>query len=117
MITVPQHPWLWSNTDSKAGHKRRYTSNELQEKISAAGFEVLGTFSFISLLLPFMLANRLLMKNRAKGQNQSRTQSGLRLPSILNQAFMKVCDLERELIKAGLTLPSGGSLVCTARKK
>ena len=116
MITVPQHSWLWSKTDDKAGHKRRYSRKELIEKISAAGFNIMMTTSFITLLLPFMAASRF-MKILQKNTIKNKPSVGLGLPAIINIAFMKICDLERALIKIHVPMPLGGSLVCVASKK
>jgi len=118
MITVPQHPWLWSKADENARHQRRYTRTGLHEKIKAAGFAIHGTFSFIALLLPFMAASRF----REKGQTntfkeKSTTSTDFFLPEPMNRVFMRVCDLERALVRVGFSFPAGGSLVCIAKKQ
>ena len=59
LITVPQHEFLWSRMDVHACHVRRYAERDLAAKVRAAGFEVLRLTSFVSLLLPLMLASRL----------------------------------------------------------
>src|SRR5271166_245776 len=41
LLTVPQHPSLWSPEDEANGHKRRYTRSDLNEKLNAQGFKVL----------------------------------------------------------------------------
>jgi SAM-dependent methyltransferase len=118
MIAVPQHPWLWSIIDEGAGHKRRYTRDGLQKKIEASGFDIEGMFSYITLLLPFMLLSRLggIGKTGAT-QKMGATLNGLQLPGIFNSAFTKICDLERAIVKAGFSFPAGGSLVCIAKKR
>ena len=58
LLTVPQHPWLWSNTDEVALHVRRYQSGELERKVQAAGFRILFSASYTALLLPLMAASR-----------------------------------------------------------
>lgn len=114
VLTVPQHPWLWSSTDDMAGHKRRYTQKELKEKVQAAGFEVLYMTSFITLLLPLMLISRL-KKDRQKETDQVKCE--LNLPKPLNAMFNSICALELSVIKSGGGLPIGGSLLCAAIKK
>ena len=37
LLTVPQHPWLWSSADEYAHHVRRYTAQELRRKVLHAG--------------------------------------------------------------------------------
>jgi glycosyltransferase involved in cell wall biosynthesis len=40
VIVVPAGRWLYTGIDDELGHFRRYTSEELREKMTAAGFEV-----------------------------------------------------------------------------
>ena len=116
IITVPRYHWLWTKTDEKSGHKRRYTKAEMRKKIEAAGFHILMMTSFISLLLPFMLAYRwinILSNKKFDGK----TKAILRLPGIVNSIFINICTQERRFIKLGVPLPFGGSLVCVAKKR
>lgn len=62
ILTVPQHPWLWSQADDYAHHVRRYISKELKTKVEGAGFEVIRMTSFVSLLLPLMIISRLKLR-------------------------------------------------------
>ena len=39
-ISVPAHPFLWSQHDEDNQHRRRYTRAELREKLRAAGFRI-----------------------------------------------------------------------------
>ncbi|MDB9312957.1 class I SAM-dependent methyltransferase [Spirulina sp. CS-785/01] len=41
ILTVPQHPWLWSPVDDYAHHFRRYRAKELQTKVDNAGFRIM----------------------------------------------------------------------------
>ena len=41
---------LWSSEDDSAGHYRRYICNELEKKVTDAGFEVLQSSYFMSFL-------------------------------------------------------------------
>lgn len=54
IFTVPQHPALWSAQDERACHVRRYQRHELTDKLEAAGFRILFSSSFVSLLLPML---------------------------------------------------------------
>ena len=115
LVSVPQHPWLWSPTDDFAHHCRRYTARELRSKVEAAGFEVVRDTSFVSLLLPAMLASRLV--TRQKPVEEIEVRDELTLPPLVNRVFEGVMALERSLIKAGLDLPVGGSRLIVARKR
>lgn len=113
VLTVPQHPWLWSSQDEYACHVRRYRVGELQEKLLRAGFEVELETSFVSLLLPAMIASRLV---QWKASANSDPMAELRLPTPINWAFEGVMNLERLLMRAGMRFPAGGSLLLIARK-
>lgn len=112
VITVPQHPWLWSQADEYASHVRRYKVCELRAKVQRAGFKLEFETSFVSLLLPAMLASRL-TKQHANARKDS--MSELSLPVWLNRIFEIVMNLERWLIRSGLRFKLGGSrlLICT----
>ncbi len=58
IVTVPQHRWLWSETDRYSGHQRRYDRRELGRKLDGAGLKVRWMTSFTTLLLPLMAASR-----------------------------------------------------------
>jgi len=112
-ITVPQHPWLWSQQDEYACHVRRYQIAELREKVSHAGFTVIFETSFVSLLLPAMLVSRL---SQLKSPSNDDQMSELHLPSFINRIFEGVMNIERQLIRLGVRFPIGGSRLLIARK-
>lgn len=114
IITVPQHPWLWSQADTYAHHVRRYTKADLINKLKQAGFKVNRVTSFVSFLLPLMLISRL--GNRVNSHDYD-PASELRINSTLNYLFERVLDLERWLIKLGFSFPLGGSLLIIAYKE
>jgi SAM-dependent methyltransferase len=113
-ITVPQHPWLWSAADESACHVRRYRVCELREKVLRAGFKFEFETSFVSLLLPAMLASRL---TKQRGSVRGDALPELSLPLWLNSLFGRVMTLERYLIRSGLRLKLGGSRLLIATKK
>jgi SAM-dependent methyltransferase len=112
LVTVPQHPWLWSGADDAAAHKRRYTRSLLSERLAAAGFELLRLTSFVSLLLPAMAARR-----RPPGDGESYDFADeFRIPPKLNRMLESVMTAERTLIRGGVSFPAGGSLLAVGRK-
>lgn len=112
LITVPQHRWLWSYKDDFAHHKRRYSREELRAKVLAAGFQITTVTSFVSLLLPLMYLSRV----RERQPTQFEPQRELEISPLLNRAFYFFSRIETALIRAGLTLPAGGSLLLIAKK-
>ena len=106
LVTVPQHAWLWSARDDTAGHKRRYSRNELTVKLKAAGFEIIRVTSFVSFLLPAMLISRSMEKHSANTSRQREFDVG----KTLNSIFGTLLSFERAIIRSGVSLPLGGSL-------
>lgn len=117
IVTVPQHPFLWSAPDEYACHKRRYTRRELLRKVKEAGFCVTRIGSFVSFLLPLMALSRLLQRNRAEAEDRISVDNGFNINRHLNRALGWVMDLERLAIKMGFTFPAGGSLFVVAKKE
>ncbi len=114
VLTVPQHQFLWSYVDEYSCHVRRYSVQEMREKVERAGFEVLHTTSFVSLLLPPMLAARMVRGNNRENFDP---QAEFRISPVLNKSFETIMGIERALVKTGVSLPFGGSLLIVARAK
>ncbi len=113
IITVPQHGWLWSAEDEAGDHRRRYSRSELVEKLTRAGLSIERVTSFVSLLLPVMAASRFLDHTGSRDVDWLRE---LGLPRPLDAAFEATLVAELALIRAGFSLPAGGSLLAVARR-
>jgi SAM-dependent methyltransferase len=112
IVSVPQHPWLWSAGDDFAHHKRRYRRDELVSKLRTAGFDVLQVTSFVSFLLPVLALSR-------ANQRDPKTydpQAEYRVPRAIDRALEGIGAVERGLISIGVSLPAGGSLLAVARR-
>ena len=113
ILTVPQHTFLWSSADEYACHVRRYTLNELRNKVMAAGFKIIRITSFVSLLLPVMVIVRM----RIARKFNYKPSDEYRINPLLNSIFTKIMDFERLLIRIGCFFPVGGSLLLLAIKR
>ena len=111
LLTVPQHPWLWSEADDYAHHVRRYTEKELRHKVLKAGFRIDYCTSFVSLLLPLMTLQRLLSSNHNYNPDDE-----FKISPLLNAALYQVMQLELALLGLGIRFPAGGSLLLMASK-
>ncbi len=111
ILTVPQHPWLWSATDAVAHHVRRYRRGELEGKIERAGFQVVFSASYTALLLPVMIASRWQANTKCDA-----LRSELELSPLVNGILKSIAQFEVTLTLAGLRFPAGGSRVVVARK-
>jgi SAM-dependent methyltransferase len=112
VVTVPQHPRLWSAVDEYSRHVRRYRRSELLAKLRGAGFDVVHWTSFVSLLLPVLVLSRL----RFRGKREFDPLSEYRAPPFVDSVFGWVLTAERALIRCRLPLPAGGSLLAVARR-
>ena len=112
LITVPQHPWLWSASDTYSHHVRRYRAEELATKVRRAGFNILRSTSFVSMLLPAMVVSRL-RSNNVKEFDPSRE---FKLNGAINKILGTAMAIERLLIQFGISLPAGGSRLLVAQK-
>jgi len=113
MLTVPQHPWLWSQNDEHGHHVRRYQAKELKKKVEEAGFQVARMTSFVSFLLPLMILSRLRQRKPQPGYD---AMSEFRISRLTNVLLESVLNMERGIIRAGVSLPMGGSLLVVAKK-
>jgi SAM-dependent methyltransferase len=111
VLTVPQHRWLWSATDEFSRHRRRYSRTELLAKTRAAGFEVLRCTSFFTATLPLIALHRLAPRGAG-----SQPVSELRVSRTANAVAELLLKPECWLIKAGVSLPIGSSLMIVARR-
>jgi len=113
VLTVPQHPWLWSEYDVRQHHVRRYRARDLRAKAVAAGLEIIRMTSFVTALLPLMMLSRYAQRRPAADYDPL---ADLKPSRWLNGPLERLLDVERVLIRAGVRLPAGGSLLLVARR-
>lgn len=119
-ITVPACPSLWSTGDVIAEHKRRYTHNELREKVEQLGFQVRRMTYFMTLLFPVYFIIRKCSDNSSVTDYTSEAVrdkwfSQFNPNPILNALLYIIFRIE-PLILRYINLPFGSSLLCVARK-
>lgn len=113
LVTVPAYQWLWSGHDEINHHHRRYTRRSLQRVAEAAGWQQARTTYFNSLLLPAAIVLRVLDRLSTKT-----TESSLDLwvpPEPLNWLLERPLAIEAALIKRGVRIPAGLSLLAVFR--
>lgn len=120
IISVPQHMFLWSRLDEIVKHKRRYSRGELIEKLKANGFDICFSTSFLFFLFPLMLISRLFDKGKGRDgsrSNKQALQKRVQFSGSLNAIFNLLMRIDEGLIKMGISLPVGGTLVVVAKKQ
>jgi SAM-dependent methyltransferase len=113
LLTVPQHPSLWSDVDEYSRHVRRYRMTELKTKVRRAGFRIVRATSFVSLLLPLMLIARL---KRRPPNKEFDPAAEFKVSAPTNFLLERVMDVERVMIRLGVSFPAGGALLLIAKK-
>ena len=118
IVSVPQHMFLWSKLDEIVKHKRRYSRHDLVAKLNANDFDMDYITSFLFIFFPLMLLSRLF--DRGEDQPPSDEQGlekKVKFSSVLNAIFDFFMRIDEGLIKLGVSLPFGGTLIVIARKR
>jgi hypothetical protein len=82
-------------------------------KVTAAGFEVLRVTSFMSLLMPLMLAARLRHQQKLL---EFDPMVEFNIHPLLNRFLLGVLQVEARFIKKQVSFSAGGSLLLVARR-
>jgi SAM-dependent methyltransferase len=119
LLTVPAHRFLWSYFDEAAHHCRRYSVQEIRERLTEAGFRVEYASQFMATTFPLIWMVRKVrgLRGRAdSGTNRAQANDEFRLIPILNGVLTALLSLEADWLASGHRLVVGTSLVVVARK-
>ena len=119
-MTVPAYQSLWSDEDDDAGHFRRYSLTEIENRLIQTGFKIeYSTYIFSILPLPVFLLRSLpsrlgLYKNvddmsARKAEHEGKT-------GVVDKVLKRIWSLELNKIRVGGKIPAGGSCFIVARK-
>ena len=111
IVGLPAYQWLWSMHDVAVGHKRRYDSQEVRRKLSAAGFEIERVTYANAMLLPLIAAVRLLSREKQKVHSDL-----VPLPRFINTFLTALFVAEMRTVSR-VNLPFGVTLIAVARKR
>lgn len=118
-LSVPAHPWLYSNNDRISHHQRRYTKRALIAAIEAAGMQLeRSTFTnalLFPLIAPTVLGIKALERTGMLGSNPEHTNLSIVPPGPLNRLCYAAFAAER-LVNRRCDLPFGHSLLALARR-
>jgi SAM-dependent methyltransferase len=111
VVSVPAHPRLWSYHDVVNGHRRRYTRRTLRAAVEAGGWRVERMTGFnVAYLAPAAL-----VRIARRGEAQSGDSELELTPSTLDPLLELPLRLEAALVRSGIDLPTGLSLVAVLR--
>ncbi|MCX6272281.1 MAG: class I SAM-dependent methyltransferase [Bacteroidetes bacterium] len=118
-ITVPAYRTLWSAKDVEAGHFRRYTRKELEEKLKAIGFNIeYSTYIFSVLAVAVFLFRSLpgrfgfIKNSNSLDKKEHQSKKGF-----INNILSRIWKKEIQNIRNGRKIPFGGSCFFVARKQ
>lgn len=119
-ITVPAFNTLWSNEDVDAGHYRRYTIKELEDKLKSIGFVIeYSTYIFSILTVAVFLFRALPSKlglNKNSDSFDKHKNEHKRKKGIIDEVLNWIWKFELNKIRKGSKIPIGGSCFVIARK-
>ncbi|HYM73020.1 MAG TPA: class I SAM-dependent methyltransferase [Stellaceae bacterium] len=111
ILNLPAYRWLMSRHDAAVYNARRYTRKEVLALLRAAGFHPLFASYWNMLLFPLMVTMRKLLPGNAAARSDVELQ-----PAIVEAAGRVATTIERALLRAGIRLPFGGSVLAVAAK-
>jgi SAM-dependent methyltransferase len=113
LLRLPAFEWLRGHHDARVHSERRYTHQQMIERVVAAGFIVKKSSYINALLFPMALIQRVTERRSADVS----TQSDLQLPSpFVNRLGLTALGIEARLLAIGVQLPIGVSLLCLAQR-
>jgi ubiquinone/menaquinone biosynthesis C-methylase UbiE len=112
ILTVPAYSFLWGIQDDVTGHKRRYSKNEILEKLKQGGFNILKSsyFNFF-LFFPILFSRRLMHIFGLKVASENR----INFP-MLNFYLKAIFSIEPRVLRY-FSFPFGVSILCIAKKR
>jgi SAM-dependent methyltransferase len=111
LLAVPAHPFLWSDFDEAAGHRRRYTRCELERRLLRAGFSVEYLTHFMAPVLPLVW-----LKRRVAEPCMPAKSTDLAVIPFVNGLLERLLAAELPLILSRRRIPFGSSLLAIASR-
>ena len=108
VLNLPAYRWMMSRHDAAVYNTRRYTKRGVLGLLRAAGFQPIFASYWNMLLFPLMVLTRKLLPG---GGSDVREQ-----PGWVEAIGGAATGIERMLIRAGIALPFGGSVLAVAAK-
>ncbi len=118
IVSVPAHPWLWSENDRISEHVRRYTRRELREVVDDAQL-VLERCTYTNAALFPAIAGFVLAAETARRLHLTpghATNLSVPMPRSLDQLFYRVFVAELAVSRKW-DLPFGHSLCAVVRRR
>jgi SAM-dependent methyltransferase len=112
VLNLPAYRWMLSRHDAAVHNARRYTASGLSRLLQASGFRPLYLTYWNAMLFPLMAIARKLFAGNCQAQSDVKPYS----PSI-DLLCRWTTGVESALLRRGIRLPFGGSVLAVAAKK
>jgi len=109
ILNLPAYRWMMSRHDAAVYNARRYTRGGVVALLRAAGFRPLFAGYWNMLLFPLMVATRKLLPGSAESDVKPQ-------PAVVEAIGRAATRIENVLLRAGIPLPFGGSVLAVAAK-
>jgi SAM-dependent methyltransferase len=110
VLNLPAYEWMFSAHDRAVHTARRYTRARLEALLRGAGFARVTTTYWNSLLFPLMVLRRKLAKTDGAASDV------MPFPAPIEFLFRTAMRFENFLLRRGIALPFGGSVLAVAIK-
>ena len=109
VINLPAYQWMLSIHDERVHNARRFTRREVIGLLRTAGFPDVRASYWNMVLFPLMVLRRKLLPTSDKSDVQL-------YPAPIEAIFRGILGFERALMRLGIRLPFGGSIIAVATK-
>lgn len=110
VLNLPAYGWLSSHHDARVGATRRFTRRSVRALLATAGFSLLFETYWNTLPFPLMVLRRRVFRSRQRASDVHP------YPGWLDASLAALMATEHAVIRRGLPLWYGGSVLCVARK-
>jgi len=116
VVNVAALEFLKGDHSTLGREVRRYTKRDLSAKLESAGFEIRRITYTNASLFPIIAAVRMMQRMRGVRVEEDNPGDFYVPPAPVNAVFAGALTLESKLIKMGVHMPVGSSLLCLAKK-
>jgi len=109
VLNLPAYPWLLSDHDHAVSNVRRFTRKGTRSLLDKAGFADIRVVHWNSILFPLMLVRRMLVSSGGRSDVEA-------YPRPIEYIFRSTMRLENLLLRHGIGLPFGGSVLASAKR-
>jgi SAM-dependent methyltransferase len=108
ILNLPAYRWMTSRHDAAVHNIRRYTKGRVVHLLHTAGFQPVFAGYWNTLLFPLMVATRKLLPGTGSDVAPQ--------PGIIEAICRAATSIERGLLRIGVPLPFGGSILAVGAK-